>query len=219
MGHTNSGIDLLSKALGGGVLGEFGVATASSTTTLTTNSGVTHATNDLAGQIVVSGTATVCNCYGVVVSNTSGTNTVLTVDRWSVPATPGGAAATTPISTAPYGILPGGSPAWFMGLTATNTAFIATDTTLASEITTASGGLIRKICPYAHTTSTNTATLTPVFTANGSDSLPVTIAAIGTMNCLTGTTCVMPYHTVLGTTATLSLSGDNLTVTQTLTIS
>lgn len=219
MGHTSVGIDLMSKALFGGLVGEIGVATASSTTTLTTNSGITHATNDLAGQIVVSGTATVCNTYGVVVTNTSGTNTVLTVDRWYVPVTPGGVAATTPVSTAPYVILPGGSPAWYMGLTATNTAFSAGDTSLAGEITTGGGGLIRKICPYAHTTGTTTTTLTPVFTANGSDSLPVTIAAVGTMNALTGSACVLAYHTVLGTTATLSASGDNLTITQTLTLS
>lgn len=219
MGHTNTGIDLMSKALFGGLTGEAGVATASSSTTLTTNSAVSHATNDLAGQIVYAGTSTVVGVYGVIVTNTSGTNTVLTVDRWYTPNAPGGAAGTTPASTSPYVIAPGGSPAWYMGLTATATAFNATDTTLAGEITTASGGLIRKICPVAHTTGTNTTTLTPVFTANGSDSLPVTIAAIGTMNCLTGTTCVMPYHTVLGSTATLTASGDNLTITQTITLS
>jgi len=199
---------------------EIGVATASSATTLTTNSAVTHATNDLAGQIVVAGTATVANCYGVIVTNTSGTNTVLTVDRWSVPATPGGAAATTPATTSPYVIVAGGSPAWFMGITATATAFSATDVSLAGEITTAGGGLIRKICPYAHTTGTNTSTLTPVFTVNGSDTgLPVTIAAMGTWNVLIGTTGILSYHTVLGTTAVLSAIGDSLTLTSTLTLS
>lgn len=219
MGHTSVGIDLMSKAMFGGLTGEKGTATASSGSTLTTNSGVTHATNDLAGQAVYTGTTTVVGVYGVIVTNTSGTNTVLTVDRWTDPANPGSTAGTTPASTAPYVIAPGGTPAWFMGLTATNTAFSAGDTTLAGEITTASGGLIRKICPYAHTAGTTTTTLTPVFTANGSDSLPVTVAAIGVFNVLVGTTGVLAYHTVLGSTATLSASGDNLTITETITLS
>lgn len=219
MGHTSVGIDLMSRALFGGLSGEAGTATASSATTLTTNSAVSHATNDLAGQAVYAGTATVVGVYAPIVTNTSGTNTVLTVDRWYTPNAPGGAAGTTPATTSPYVIAPGGTPAWYMGLTATNTAFSSGDTTLAGEIVTAGGGLIRKICPYAHTAGTTTTTLTPVFTGNGSDSYPVTIAAIGVMNALTGTTCVLAYHTVLGSTATLSASGDNLTITETLTLS
>jgi hypothetical protein len=47
---------------------------------------------------------------------------------------------------------------------------------------TASGGLIRKLATYAHSASSAgsaTITLTKTWTANGSDSLPVTVSQVG----------------------------------------
>jgi hypothetical protein len=103
----------------------------------------------------------------------------------------------------------------YIALTANSTAPAAGDTTLTAEIATAGGGLIRAQATYAHTAGTNTSTLTKTFTANGSDSLPVTIAKIGVFNASTSGT--MGYETLLSSTATLSASGDNLTVTETVT--
>jgi hypothetical protein len=109
----------------------------------------------------------------------------------------------------------GAQPAAFgwMGLTASSTAPAASDTTLTGEIVTAGGGLIRAVTTYAHTAGTNTTTETKTFTANANDTLPVTLAQIGIFNALTGGT--LGYHTALSSTATLSASGDNITVTWT----
>ena len=111
----------------------------------------------------------------------------------------------------------GAQPASFnyIALTASTTAPAPTDTTLTGEITTAGGGLLRAQATYAHTTGTNVTTLTKTFTANGSDVLPVTIAQIGVFNASTSGT--LGYHTALSSTATLNVSGDNATITETVT--
>jgi hypothetical protein len=109
------------------------------------------------------------------------------------------------------------APGVYHALTANATAPALGDTTLAAEITTAGGGLIRKVAAYAHTNGTSTYTLTTTFTANGSDALPVTIAKMGTFNATpSGGTLV--YTTLLSATATLTASGDALTLTQTVTM-
>lgn len=105
----------------------------------------------------------------------------------------------------------------WVALTANSTAPSATNTTLASEITTAGGGLVRAAGTYAHTNGTSTYTITNTFTANGSDSLPVTVAKVGIFNAASSGDLV--FETLLGTTATLSASGDTLTITQTVTLS
>jgi hypothetical protein len=105
----------------------------------------------------------------------------------------------------------------YLALTANSTSPAAGDTTLTGEIATASGGLIRAQAVYAHTGGTATYTLTKTFTANGNDSLPVTIAKVGVFNASSGGT--LAWSTLLGTTATVSASGDSLTVTETITVS
>lgn len=104
----------------------------------------------------------------------------------------------------------------FMALTANTTAPAATDTTLTGEIATASGGLIRQSATPAHTTGTNTYTLTGTFTANGNDVLPVTIGKMGVFDASAAGN--MGFTTLISPTATLSASGDVLTVTQTVTM-
>lgn len=108
------------------------------------------------------------------------------------------------------------APANYIGLTANSTNPAAGDTTLAGEITTAGGGLVRAQATYAHTTGAASYTLTKTFTANGSDSLAVTIAKIGVFNASSSGTMV--FETKFATTATLSASGDQLTVTETVTL-
>lgn len=109
------------------------------------------------------------------------------------------------------------APADYLALTANSTAPAAGDTTLTGEIATGGGGLIRSTATYAHTNGTATYTLTKTFTANGSDSLPVTIAKVGVFNASSAGALV--WETLLGTTATISAVGDALTLTETITIS
>lgn len=204
---VNGGVDLIANALGN-TLGFAGTATATSATTLT-SSGFTASA--YVGQMVVAGTV-----YGVITSNTT---TVLTVERWVNPATPGGAAGTTPGATSTFTIAPGQAPAGFLALTASAATLVVTDTVLAGEITTAGGGLIRKIASFAHTVGTATYTEAATWTANGSDTLPVTVTRIGAFPTLTPATGILVYETQLSANATLNASGDAVTNTQTVTIS
>jgi hypothetical protein len=104
--------------------------------------------------------------------------------------------------------------ATFMALTANAAAASASDTTLTGEITTAGGGLIRKGATYAHTGGTSSFTLTATFTANGSDSLPVTVNKLALFNASSSGT--MAFEIVV-TAATFSASGDACTYTYTIT--
>lgn len=103
----------------------------------------------------------------------------------------------------------------YIAVSANATAASASNTTLPGEITTAGGGLLRAQASYAHTGGTNTTTLTKTFTANGSDSLPVTLAKIGVFNASSSGT--LGYETLLNATATLTISGDNIVITETVT--
>lgn len=112
----------------------------------------------------------------------------------------------------------GAQPAAFnFGALSANTGsgFAGGDTTLAGEIATGGGGLIRGGMTYAHTTGTNTSTLTKTWTANGSDVVPVVIASWAAFNASSVGT--LGYEDPLNATATITISGDSLTVTFTLT--
>ena len=104
----------------------------------------------------------------------------------------------------------------WVALTANATAPAAGDTTLTGEITTAGGGLIRKAGTYAHTAAAASYTITTVFTANGSDALPVTIAKRGIFDASSAGNMV--FETLVSPTATLSASGDQLTLTDTISL-
>ncbi len=105
----------------------------------------------------------------------------------------------------------------YLALTANTTSPSAGATTLTAEIATASGGLIRAQATYAHTGGASTYTLTKTFTANGNDSLPVTVGKVGVFNASSSGT--MPWSSLLSPTATVSASGDALTITVTVTVS
>jgi hypothetical protein len=108
------------------------------------------------------------------------------------------------------------TPAVYLALSASAVG-AATATTLSGEITTASGGLVRALSTYTHNAGAATYTLSKTFTTTGSDALPVTIAKCGVFTASTGGTLV--FETALSPTATLSASGDQLTLTETITIS
>lgn len=215
MARTNGGRDAQAIQMGGGANAPTAPRTSTGmTATVLTDSGASFPTtgDTLAYRTVVVGTV-----EGVIISNTG---TALTVYRWRNPATPGGANGTTPGATTAYVVSSSVAPWMFIGLSA-NASPSSSDTALTSEIVTSGGGLIRKICPYAHTASATTWTLTPVFTANGSDSLPVTVASIGVFQDVPSTPTTAAgqpiFTTALSATATLAASGDQLTTTETIT--
>lgn len=235
--RTNVGVDALSTNLLNLQLGGAGVAsggsfagttaTAPTATTFTTD-GVNIPANAAAGQIIV--TTVTNNRFGIVQSNTSAANSVLTIDRWydptSLPADPGVAVASTP-GTGVWVLVPGGAPAAYMALAnnATATGPVATDTVLTGEIITTGGGLIRKLASYAHTAASGgagTTTLTKTWTANGSDTLPVTVSQIGVFQgagrSLADLLSRMFFKTALNANATLTASGDQVQVTETVTL-
>jgi len=193
-----------------------GTATTAPTATTFTTDGVNIPANSVVGQMIVTGTV-----FGIIQSNTSAASSVLTIDRWydisALPATAGTAAATTP-GAAAWQIVAGNAPASYVALTATSTAAVDGDTTLTGEITTAGGGLIRSLGTYAHTAAGTTTTLTKTYTANGSDTLPVTVAQIGVFQGVVTAASRMVFRTLLSSSATLSASGDQLQVTETVTL-
>jgi len=192
--------------MGGDVAGTTGTSTAVGTTSLT-DSGASWTTNAFAGHVVSTGAV-----IGVILSNTG---TVLTIDQWSTPGASDTAAANP--ATGTYNILPGNAPARHMALSTDSGAVGTGATTLPSEITTAGGGLIAKRSTYAHTTGAGSYSLTATFTANGSDSLPVTVAKMGVRQSIKAA-CNCLFQTLFGTAATLSASGDQITVSDSVAI-
>lgn len=235
MGLSNDGKDLVARGVGGDTTGKSGTTTSAPTATTATDTGGAFTASTagpqntntgphqggLVGHIVVMATA-----YGVIISNTT---TVLTIDMWHTFATPD-TAATTP-STGAYYITPGQAPAAYTGISVATRAFNAADQTLTndgaaiSELFFTGGGLKRKLATWAHTTATNTFTLTTTWTANGSDTLPQAVAKWGafaaevTVAPTLATSGPMLFNTNLTATATLAAVGDNVTITDTTTIS
>jgi hypothetical protein len=234
MGLSTNGRDMVARGVGGDTLGYVGTATASSATTLTDSGGAFTASSGgppalggLVGHIVVAGSAAANLTYGVIISNTS---TVLTVDQWHSATAPE-TVASTPSATAPYVVCVGGAPAFYMGISVATRVFTAADTVLTNDGTTVSelwfsgGGLRRRLASWAHTNGTATYTVANTFTANGSDTLPQTIAKIGIFQHFVNTTVttsnsgIILFQTLLSATATLSASGDNVQITDTVTVS
>lgn len=202
---VNGGQDLQAKALTGGAVGFVGTASAATATTLT-SSGFTASA--YVGQMVVVASATT-KAYGVILSNTT---TVLTVDQWNSPSSPG-TVATTPGATDNFVIMPGAAFVQYMAITGTNITPAATDTALSGELTT--NGLGRKAAAYAHTTGANTYTLTATYTYTGGTTQ--NIFAMGTFNTPVASSGIMLHETAF-TQATVNTNGDALTLTQTVTM-
>lgn len=108
------------------------------------------------------------------------------------------------------------SVAKYIAITANSTTPGASDTTLTGEITTAGGGLVRAAGVYAHTTSASTYTLSNTFTANSSDTLPVTIAKAGLFDASSSGNLV--FESLLASTVALTASGDNVPLIWTITL-
>jgi hypothetical protein len=234
MGLSTNGRDAVARLVGGDTLSAVGTATGSSATSLTdsgasftASSGGPPALGGLVGHIVVAGSTAANLTYGVIISNTT---TALTIDQWHTVTTPE-TAASTPSATAPYVVLPGGAPCFYMGISVATRVFTAADTVLTNDGSTVSelwfsgGGLRRRLASWSHTNGTATYALANTFTANGSDTLPQTIAKVGIFQHYVNTTVttsnsgILLFQTLLSATATLSASGDNVAITDTVTIS
>lgn len=228
MGIVNIGRDAVARAMGDST-GFTGTTTSGPTATTATDTGATFPVSSggppenggLVGHMIVMATA-----YGNIVKNTG---TVITVDHWhtfGAPAT----VATTPSSGA-YFITPGGSGEFWMGLSVATRAFNAADAFLTNDGTTISelwfsgGGLNRALASFSHTNGNATYSLAKTYTANGSDTLPQTIAKVGlfqhqvTAAPTTTTSGMMVHMANLASTATLTASGDNVAITDTITVS
>lgn len=206
--RVNGGADMQADELGGGTLGATGAATSPTTTGFTT-SGLSSGAH--VGKLVVLGAV-----WGVVISNTT---TAVVIDQWYTPGLGSTTAAATP-SAGTFVILPGRAPAIFMAITTDATAASATDTSLTSEIVAASSGCLRKLATYAHTTSATSYTMTTTYTYTSTDSSfgSRSIAKMGMFNTVVGASGIMQFETLLSAAATLTATGDALTVTQTVTM-
>ncbi len=218
---TNIGRDWLSGAIGGFVPAGNTVAsdisTGTSGTTITGTGSVWTASNlatpqlGLAGMRVYAAPHTATNpvVYMNIISNT---NNIITGDQWwKADDTTG----TTPTSGDAF-ILSPGSPASarFMALTTNASAASASNTVLASEIT--SNGGARALATYAHTFGIATFTLQKAYAITG------VLTAIHRMGLFTALSSAgadpMIFETVLNQDVTVG-NGDTLTVTDTLTVS
>jgi hypothetical protein len=108
------------------------------------------------------------------------------------------------------------APPDYLALSSDNTWPAASDASLAGEITTPGGGLVRGAATYAHTSGTDRYTLTRTFTATGSDTLPVVVRKIGVFNAASGGAPVWEY--IIPAPMTISVVGGAVTVTHTVRI-
>lgn len=190
----------------------------------------------LVGRIIVVGGIAANSApvaYGVIRDNTT---TAVNIDFWHTVGAPQ-TVATTPTGGAAgsgYAILPAGPPAFWMGLsvatradagTNPGDAFLSNDGTTISEIFgAAQTGLSRQLAAYAHTAGTNTYTVQNTFTQGASDPGSSAIAKAGVFvhganaTPTTTTTGVILWNTNLASVATLSAIGDNVQITDTITV-
>lgn len=115
----------------------------------------------------------------------------------------GGAASATAVAT-------------YFALTANSTAPAAGDTVLTGEIVTGGGGLVRVAATYSHTAGQSTYLLQKTISANGSDSLPVTINKLGVFDAASSGNMV--FETVVTPAVTYNASGDSGTFSETVTV-
>jgi len=204
---NTDGRDLVAAALGAaGINNGANVATGATATSLT-DTGESWTTDVYKGWTVVAEETTNTPVFGNVGSNTG---TVLTIDAWR---NADDSAGTTPGATANYFIIPTCRPR-YMGLTENASGAAVGNTVLTSEITT--GGCGRALCTYAHTNDTATFTLQKAYSVTG------TFPAIHRMGLFTASNTtaagIMTFESVLNADANV-VSGDTLTVTDTVTLS
>lgn len=203
---TTVGRDLAAAGLGSPGFGVSAtIATASSATSLTAT-GTPFTVDQYKGWIVVAEEGTNAPVWANIGSNTT---SVLTVDAWK---NGDDSAGTTPGATANYFIMRAFASR-YMALTENASAAAAGDTALTGEITT--GGGSRALVTYAHTATTATLTLVKAFSITAT--FPA-IHKIGLLSASTSTAAgILIFESVLNADASV-VSGDTLTVTDTVTL-
>lgn len=219
---TNIGDMVVIGNLGGAIPagGSGSPATATSATSITATATPWTASNLATPQLGLAGFRvyapvtglTTAPVYGNIVSNTT---SVATIDQWWTATDTVG---TTPANTNAFIIGAGGfSSARFIALTTNASAASATDTTLASEIT--SGGCGRALGTFAR--GSNPSGGSGSFTLTKAFSVTSTFTAIhkaGLFCCLTSAGAdPMILETVLNVDATVA-NGDTLTLTWSITM-
>lgn len=102
----------------------------------------------------------------------------------------------------------------YIALTENATAPSAGNTTLTTEL--AVDGLSRAQGTYGHTGGTSTYTITRAYTFTRASAVDRTVAKIGVFNA--SSTGILAFETLLSATQLLQTNGDQLTVTQTVTL-
>lgn len=180
--RTNAGADWQARVMEGDSAAMLtGTATASSATSLTTSGLVSGALVDHIIVATPNSSGVGSTVYGICTSNST---TNISVDRWYTPASPAGAAGTTPNATAGFIVLPGSGPAVYLALTASVFTPNATDTTLAGELVT--NGFSRAYyTTLTHTTGATSYSIAHTFTATGTSTINnegvLTAASLGTL--------------------------------------
>lgn len=220
---VNAGLTSVSYNVGGGAITPVtGNGTAATSTTLTTALTTSSTTQYTGARVYVYSTTGTIIVWGNILSCTSGSNAVLTVDQWYVGSTPGGVAATTPSTPFSFLIADGGDvSAWFMALTTTSSFTPgATDTTLSAEATT--NGMSRKISAFVITSAASGTSITwtnsATFTYSGSGATTFTGMGLFASAVKTATNPVpLFWETAFSGSFTVTNSGDTATVTDTIT--
>lgn len=102
----------------------------------------------------------------------------------------------------------------YIALTVDTTTPSTASTTLTTEL--AVDGLSRAAGTYGHTGGTNTYTITRAYTFTRASAVDRTVAKIGVFNA--SSTGTLAFETLLSATQLLQTNGDQLTVTQTVTL-
>ncbi len=221
---TNIGRDVWSSWMGGfqtpGNTLASNISTGTSGTTITGTGSVWTASNLATPQIgastfrVYAAPHTTTNpvVWGNVVSNTTN---VLTIDQWWKAAAASGGppiTGTTPTSGDAFVLSPGGiGSIQFMAISTNASAASASDTVLASEVTSNGGG--RVLATYAHTQGASSLTLSNTFTFSGT----VTAVHKGGLFCTLSAAGADPviFETVLNADFT-AVNGDTAALTWTI---
>jgi hypothetical protein len=214
--------------VGAGLNGSFVAYTGTTATTLTGASGLptgaaSSGNTGLQGKIVYCTNSTVTNSvFGICVTNAA---TSITVDQWyAIPVT--GAAGTTPTNAAGTAwVLPGGSWAWWVGLSTSVAAPAAGDVTRTADGLWADGtssgtatesvasGMTRAYCGQGGGTAPTIPgaaqlTLNHTWTYGTTGSL--TLGKVILFNSLAVAGTVPLFETLLSATATVAANGDTV---------
>lgn len=215
--RTTAGKNWTAQLVGGNIAGTPGLngTTASATaTTLTSGTVASVTANQYAGCWIVANISATASVYGLILSHTSGTAPVYTVDQWyTVGSSTGAASGSNPtVTNGQYTILPGATPAIWIAFTTTNITPAAGDTTLAGEITNAD--LKRSYATYAFTAGNATFTYSKTVTASNN----YTVYGAGMFTGQNGSTLVFENTFSQGSATLNGAAGDALSSTWTITL-